>query len=420
MPNVQEAIEAIDRGEIENGLSLLKKSRENADHETLLEIAQIYNELGFIQEASDVAEELIAFYPEVDDLKLFAAELYIEMEQEEEALHLLSSITSENERYLEALVLSADLYERQGLSEVAEQKLLTAKRIAPNEPVITFGLGEFYLHHGNFNRSRIYYEELIKAGHEDFNQTPIHLRMAESLTGSGQFEEALTYYEKGLQEESNPDDWFGYALTANRIGEHQKTIQALNHLKDLDPQYTTLYPTLAQAYEEEGALQEAMEACLEGIRWDEFNDELYLQAGKLAFRLHDQGKGIELLKHAISLNPSNTNAISVLMEQYLQGGMYEAVTDLAGEVERYGDLPPGAIWKTAVAYRELEDDEHALKKYVEAYTELKDQPEFLEDYGWYSLEIGERARAKELFSKTMAIDPDRLHLEEEINRLQDL
>ncbi len=420
MPKVQEAIDAIDRGEIENGLSLLKKLRENADHETLLEIAQIYNELGFIQEASDVAEELIAFYPEVEDLKLFAAELYIEMEQEEEALQLLSSITSENERYLEALVLSADLYERQGLSEVAEQKLLTAKRIAPNEPVITFGLGEFYLHQGNFNRSRIYYEELIKAGHEDFNQAPIHLRMAESLTGSGQFEEALTYYEKGLQEESNPDDWFGYALTASRIGEHQKTIQALNHLKDLDPQYTTLYPALAQAYEGEGALQEAMEACLEGIRWDEFNDELYLQAGKLAFRLHDQDKGIELLKHAISLNPSNTNAISVLMEQYLQGGMYEAVTDLAGEVERYGDLPPAAIWKTAVAYRELEDDEHALKKYLEAYTELKDQPEFLEDYGWYSLEIGERTRAKELFSKSMAIDPDRLHLEEEIIRLQDL
>ncbi|WP_408006522.1 tetratricopeptide repeat protein [Pseudalkalibacillus sp. A8] len=419
MPSVQEAIETIDRGEIEKGLGLLKKLRENADHDTLLEIAQIYNELGFIEEALDVIEELIAFYPEVDDLKLFAAELYIEIEHEEEALQMLSSITSENERYLEALVLSADLYERQGLSEVAEQKLLTAKRIAPNEPVITFGLGEFYLHQGNFNRSRIYYEELIKAGHEDFNQIPIHLRMAESLTGSGQFEEALTCYEKGLQEESNPDDWFGYALTASRIGEHQKAIQALNHLKDLDPQYTTLYPTLARAYEEEGALQEAMEACLEGIRWDEFNEELYLQAGKLAFRLKDQDKGIELLKHTLSLNPSNMNATSVLMEQYLQDNMYEAVTDLAGEIGRYGDLSPDANWKTAVAYRELEDDEHALKKYQEAYTELKDQPEFLEDYGWYSLEISERGKAKELFSKAMTIDPDRHHLEEEILRLQD-
>ncbi|WP_221565189.1 tetratricopeptide repeat protein [Alkalihalobacillus sp. TS-13] len=420
MPSVQEAIESIDRGEIEKGLGLLKNVRENADHDTLLEIAQLYSELGFMEEAIDVTEELIAFYPDLDELKLFAAELYMEIEREEEALQQLSTITPDHDGYLEALVLSADLYERQGLTEVAEQKLLTAKRIAPNEPVITFGLGEFYLHQGNFNRSRIYYEELLKSGHEHFNQTPVLLRMAESLTGSGQFEEALKYYEKGLQDESNPDDWFGYALTASRIGEYQKTIQALNHLKELDPQYTTLYPALAQAYEEEGALKEAMDVSLEGIRWDEFNEELYLQAGKLAFRLNDQENGIELLKNTLSLNPSNMKATSVLMEQYLQDEMFEALIDLAVEIERYGDLSPDANWKTAVAYRELEDDENALEKYEEAYTELKEQPEFLEDYGWYSLEIGQRDKAKILFTKAMEIDPDRFHLEEEINRLKDL
>lgn len=419
MPSVENAIEKIDRGEIEEGLKMLKDLRESSDHDTLLEIAQIYTELGFIEDAIDVTEELMAFHPDVDELKLFGAELYMEVEKEEEALHLLSAVGPGAEQYLEALLLSADLYERQGLLEVAEQKLLTAKREAPNEPVITFGLGEFYLHQGNFNRSILYYEELLKSGHDHFNQTSISLRLAEALTGSGKFEEALAHYEKGLKDDSNPDDWFGYALTADRIGENQKTIKALNHLKDLDPQYTTLYPILAHAYAEEGALHEAMEVYVEGMRLDEYNEELYLQAGQLAFRLKDEEKGIELLKHALSLDPSNMKATSVLMEQYITNEQYEAVIDLAIEVERYGDLSPDANWKAAMAYRELEEDQDALKRYENAYNELEDQAEFLEDFGWYMIEIGQRDKAKRLLQKSLELDPDRQHLEEELLRLED-
>lgn len=419
MPNVEKAIEKIDRGEIEEGLAQLKTLRETSDHDTLLEIAQIYQELGFIDEAIDVTEELMAFYPEVDELKIFGAELYMEMEREEEALQLLSSISTEGDQYLEALLLSADLYERQGLSEVAEQKLLSAKRHAPNEPVITFGLGEFYLHQGNFNRSILYFEELIKSGHETFNHTPILLRLAEALTGSGKFEQAIDYYEKGLKDDSSPDEWFGFALTTDRIGEHQKTIHALNHLKDLDPQYTTLYPVLARAYIEEGALEEAMEVYLEGMRLDEFNEELYLQAGELAFQLKDNDRAVELLQHALGLDPSNMKATSILIDQYVKAEQYEQVIDLALEVERYGDLAPDAMWKTASAYRELENDEHALKRYEIAYNDLKDQAEFLEDYGWYMIEIGKRDKAKDLLQKALAFDPQRIHLEEELIRLEE-
>ncbi|WP_349407563.1 tetratricopeptide repeat protein [Pseudalkalibacillus sp. SCS-8] len=420
MPSVEKAIEKIEKGEHEEGLSLLKDLREKSDHETLLQIAQIYYELGLIEDAIDVTEELIAFHPDVDELKMFAAELYMEMEREEEAIDLLSSVDQDSDEYLESLLLAADLYERQGLSEVAEQKLLTAKRIAPNEPVITFGLGEFYLHHGNFNRSAIYFEALLNEGHETFNHTSVALRLAEALTGSGKFEEAVAYYEKGLNDESNPDDWFGYALTTERVGDHQKTIKALNHLKDLDPQYTTLYPTLAKAYEEEGAIKEAMDVYLEGIRLDEFNPELYFHAAKLALKLDQEEKGHDLLKHALSLDPSNMKATATLMDLYMKEERFEEVTDLAKEVERYGDLSSEAHWKAAMAFRELEDDDNALKHYEFAYTELKEQADFLEDFGWYHLEIGKRETAKDLFKASLQKDPNKIHLEEELLRLEEM
>jgi tetratricopeptide (TPR) repeat protein len=419
MPSVESAIEKIERGEIEEGLQLLKALKESSDHDTLLEIAQIYHELGFIEDAVDLIEELMAFHPDIDELKLFGAELYMELEKEEESLDILSSIDDESDHYLKGLLLSADLYERQGLQEVAEQKLLTAKRKAPNEPVITFGLGEFYLHHGNMKRSAVYYEELLRTKHHTFNGTSVHLRLAEALTGSGEFEQALSHYENGLNDESNPDDWFGYALTARQIDEYQKTIQALNHLKDLDPQYTTLYPVLAQAYEAEGAHNEAMDTYLEGIRLDEFNEELYLHAGRLSLRQKEGAQGEDLLKQAISLNPSNMEATSTLMDHYLSIEQHESVIDLATEVERYGDLSPDGQWKTAIAHRNLENDEGALKYYESASHELADQADFLEDFGWYLIEIGQRDRAKSIMQKALKMDPDRYHLVEELERLEE-
>ncbi|WLD91816.1 lipopolysaccharide assembly protein LapB [Alkalihalobacillus sp. AL-G] len=419
MPTLQTAIEAIDQGEIKEGLALLKQLRDKSDHETLLEIAQLYYELGFIEEAIDVTEELIAFYPDVNELKVFAAELNVEVDREEEALDLLSTIHSEDAEYLQAMLLSADLYERQGLAEVAEQKLLEAKRHAPNEPVVSFGLGEFYLFQGNFHRGVLYYQELYEQGIKEMNGISVLLRLAESLSGSGAFEEALRFYEEGINEETNPDAWFGYGLTATRVEEYQKAINAFNRLKDLDPQYTTLYPLLAKAYEEEGANKEAVETYLEGIRLDEFNEDLYLQAGRLALRMNDFEKGEELLKHTLSINPANSDACLAIMTFYATEERYEELIDLGIEVERYGDIDHESNWRIAQAYRELENDEIAIKRYETAYNGLNDRVEFLEDYGTYMLEIGQRNEAIALYKRALDIDPSLTQLEDEIMRLND-
>ncbi|WP_257351770.1 tetratricopeptide repeat protein [Pseudalkalibacillus decolorationis] len=420
MSTLESVIESIEQGEVNEGLSALKELRSNCNHDTLLEVAQLYNELGFVEESIDVMEELIAFYPDVNELKIYAAELYVEIDRDEEALKLIGTISEDDDEYLPAMLLSADLYERQGLAEVAEQKLLAAKRHEPNEPIVTFGLGEFYLSQGNFPRSIVHYQELIENGIKEVNGISIELRIAEALSGSGAFEEALEYYKSGIKEETNPDALYGYGLTATRIDENKKAIQAFNRLKDLDPQYTTLYPLLAKAHEKEGFVKEAMETYLEGIRLDEFNEELYIQAGKLAIRINDLEKGEELLKHALSLNPVNTDATLTLMNIYQTAESFADLIELGTEIERFGDLDHEANWRMAQSYRELEDDEQALKRYEIAYNGLKDRVDFLEDYGTYMLETGKRAEAKRLYNQALQIDPSLVQLEEELLRLEDL
>ena len=59
----------------------------------------------------------------------------------------------------------------------------------------------------------------------------------------------------------------------------------LNH--SLDENYTSVYPYLAQAYEEEGLVKEANEILKKGLQKDEYNIELYLTIAKNELKLNE-------------------------------------------------------------------------------------------------------------------------------------
>ncbi|UTW69740.1 hypothetical protein KHA80_01325 [Anaerobacillus sp. HL2] len=51
---------------------------------------------------------------------------------------------------------------------------------------------------------------------------------------------------------------------------------------DMDESYSSLYPYLAEAYEEEGQITEALQIIKKGIEIDEFNETLYLQGARVS------------------------------------------------------------------------------------------------------------------------------------------
>ncbi len=83
-------------------------------------------------------------YPEESEFTVFLAELYIDLDKEDEAIEVLHDIPENDDLYVQSLLLVADLFQMQGFDDVAEQKLLKAKEMMPDEPVITFGLAELY------------------------------------------------------------------------------------------------------------------------------------------------------------------------------------------------------------------------------------------------------------------------------------
>ena len=84
-------------------------------------------------------------YPDEDSLKTALADIAISEGEDDEALEYLSSITPDSEAYLQALLVSVDLYQTQGMFEVSEQKLLQALDLAPDEEIIRFAFSRIVL-----------------------------------------------------------------------------------------------------------------------------------------------------------------------------------------------------------------------------------------------------------------------------------
>src|SRR5699024_11450795 len=94
----------------------------------------------------------------------------------------------------------ADLYQMQGLFEVAEAKLFTAKDHAPDELIIDMALAELMFSIGQFHRAIPFYEKVL-----DNNLQIEGISIKESkdeCNGTlGKYEEAIKMYEE-LEEET--------------------------------------------------------------------------------------------------------------------------------------------------------------------------------------------------------------------------
>ncbi|MEK4864189.1 tetratricopeptide repeat protein [Bacillus sp. FSL E2-8895] len=418
MQKFEQAVSYIENGEAEKGLQLLKEQLRVANDEEKYDIARYYHTLGFMDEALAITEDLRLLYPEESEFTVFLAELYIDLDKEDEAIEVLHDIPENDDLYVQSLLLVADLFQMQGFDDVAEQKLLKAKEMMPDEPVITFGLAELYSSKGEEQKAITYYESLL-AEHKVMGGVVIALRLAETLSAIGNWEEAISYYEAGLEEQKDIHSLFGYAFTLYQGEECQRAIGAWQELKELDPEYASLYMYLAKSYEKEGMLQESYETLQEGIKVDELSVPFYVELANIAAKLGKIAEAEEVLQKALELDPGHLGAILkyayILKEQ-------EKYEELIAVVERAidsGEPDTQLLWDLAFAKKQLEMYSDALKHYESAYTSFKNHPDFLEEYGYFLLEEGMRKEAKEVFTQLIQLDPTQIHIEELLYNLED-
>ena len=94
----------------------------------------------------------------------------------------------------------------------------------------------------------------------------IALRLAETLSAIGNWEEAITYYEEGLEEQKDIHSLFGYAFTLYQGEEYQRSIGAWKELKELDPEYASLYCIWLNVMKKKECFKKAMKHFMKELK----------------------------------------------------------------------------------------------------------------------------------------------------------
>ncbi|MBY6035703.1 tetratricopeptide repeat protein [Fictibacillus nanhaiensis] len=416
MNTIQDAIRLVERGDVEKGMSLLEKLKQKATDPEQFEIAEVYLDWGHTSKAMAMFNDLLEKYPNDGELLVSIAECCLDEGLDEKAISYLEEVKEDDDEYLRALILQADLYEGLGLTEVAERKLAAAREVDKQHPLLAYALGDFYLRQGKFDSSLPLLQQAIegKAEVED-----LALRYAEALSRAGKFEEALPLYKKGLDQHKEIYSLFGYGITAYKAGEFKEAISALEELKDMDPDYTTLYSVLSESYEEEGAVTEAYEIIQEGLKRDEHNENIYLQAARLAYKMHNPEQGEKWVKAALELNPARIEPLLRLGDQYVREERYEDLLSLYKPLIETKEEIPLMYWHLATANKELEKDKDAEIWYERAARIFHDDPVFLEEFAYFLLEEGKQSDAKKTLSLLLKLNPGRDDIEDVLNRLEE-
>ncbi|EKN67340.1 tetratricopeptide repeat protein [Schinkia azotoformans] len=411
------AIQLVENGNINEGLQYLHSLIDISNHEEKLMIADLYLQWGFLDEAKEIVNELLELYPDEGQLYIYAAEIAIEQDYEGDALDYLEEIKEDDPAYLQALILMADMFQMQGLDEAAEQKLLKAKRLAPEEALIDLGLGQFYSDIGEYQKAIPFFRNLIDTNVE-IEHANVHLLLADAFVHTGCFEEALASYEKGLTNKIEINGLFNYGLMAYQLERYELAVAKWNELKLMDPDYVPVYLYLAKAYEQMGALNESYQTTQEGLQIDPEYKELLVFAAKIAMKIQND-KDVEAhLVKAIEIDSGFVEAIHLLSSYYLFHEQYEEVVSLLETAVAGDEYDPQFDWDLAVAKNNLDRYKDALNHYENAYTSFKDNIQFLQDFGYFLLEDGDQKRAKDMFERILEIDPQCMEIEEELLRLE--
>ena len=404
MNNSQQMLEALEQQDLSRADSFFEKALEEDSDEILLELGSYLEGIGFYPQASQIYEKLSPKFPEVN---ISLASIASEDGLIEEAFAYLENISPESDWYVSALVLKADLYQMEGLTDVAREKLLEARNYS-DDPLLIFGLAELDSELGNDLEAIKGYAQLDNRS--IYQQTGIstYQRIGLSYARLGKFESAIEFLEKAIELEYDDQVAFELASLYFDKEEYQKAVLYFKQLDTISPDFEGYEYGYSLALHKEHRTEEALKIAQQGLSKNPFETRLLLHASQLSYELHQPEQAETYLLQAQE-NAEDQEEILLRL-----GTLYQ-------EQERYEDIialktyePENLLtkWMIAKSYQELEELGSAEEIYQELAPDLKDNPEFLEQYIYLLRELGKLEEAKDYIQSYLQLVPDDLQMQD--------
>lgn len=402
MLNSEKMVASIQNQDLEHADKYFKRALKEDDAETLLELAEYLESIGFLPQAREIYLQERESYPEVN---INLAQIATEDGDIEGAFLYLDAISPESEAYLSALLVMADIYDMEGLTDVAREKLLLASKIS-DDPLVIFGLAEIELELGNFNQAIKEYAKLDNREILELTGISTYQRIGRAYASLGKFEAAIEFLEKTIEIEYDDGTIFELATILYDQGEYQKANVYFKQLDTMNPDFEGYEYVYAQSLHEENKTEEALRLVQKGLSKNEFDTNLLLAASQFSYELHDSKQAENYLLKAKDVAVDDEDVLMRLTNLYLEEERYEDVVALS----RDNIDSVLTKWNIAKAYQAMEADKKALNLYDELATDLSDNPEFLQDYAYILREFGQKERAHQVAERYLQLVPDDVNM----------
>lgn len=398
MNNSEKMLSAIEAQNLVQAEEWFEKALLEDSDSILLDLAEYLESIGFFLQAKRIYNKLAPLYPQVN---LNLAAIASEDGDLEEAFGYLEEISSNDPWYVNALLIKADLYQMEGLPDVAREKLVEAIQLS-DDPIITFGLAEIDFELGNFSQAIKEYASLDNRTIYEQTGISTYQRIGVSYASLGKFEAAIEFLQKAIEIEYDESTVFELAVILYDQEDYQKANLYFKQLDTLSPDFEGYEYIYALSLHADHQAEAARLIAQQGLNKNPFDSQLALLASQVSYELHDTEKAESYLLDAWD-NADDLEEIALrLTNLYLEQERYEDILDLEDQ-----DWDNVLIrWNIARSYQALEDIEKARELYGELHRDLRDNPEFLEEYIYLLRECGELERAKQEAQHYLSLVPD--------------
>ena len=404
-------LQALEEQDLAKAEYYFAKALENDPSDLLYELATYLEGIGFYPQAKEIYLKIVEDFPEVH---LNLAAIASEDGQIEEAFAYLEEIQADSDWYVSALLLKADLYQMEGLTDVAREKLLEALTYS-EDPLLILGLAELDSELENYQEAIQGYAQLDNRSIYEQTGISTYQRIGFAYAQLGKFETATEFLEKALELEYDDLTAFELASLYFDREEYQKAVLYFKQIDTISPDFEGYEYGYSQALHKEHQVQEALRIAKQGLEKNPFETRLLLAASQFSYELHDASSAEDYLLTAKEDAEDTEEILLRLATIYLEQERYEDILDLQSEE------PENLLtkWMIARSYQEMDDLDTAYEHYQELAGDLKDNPEFLEHYIYLLRELGYFEEAKVNAQAYLKLVPDDVQMQELYERLQE-
>ncbi|HER2959956.1 tetratricopeptide repeat protein [Streptococcus pyogenes] len=410
MLNSEKMIASLDQQDLAHAEKYFQKALKEDDADSLIALGEYLESIGFLPHAKRIYLQLADDYPE---LNINLAQIAAEDDAIEEAFLYLDKVSKDSPNYLSALLVMADLYDMEGLTEVAREKLLQAVGISP-EPLVIFGLAEIDMSLQYFKEAIDYYAQLDNRQILELTGISTYQRIGRAYASLGKFEAAIEFLEKAVAIEYEDEAVFELATLLYDQENYQKANLYFKQLETINPDYPGYEYGYALSLHEEHKTPEALRLVQQGLRKNAFDSQLLLLASQLSYELHDRQNAENYLLQAKEVAVDDEEILMRLVPLYFDAERFEEV--IALNRETIDNVL--TKWTIAKAYHALEQEEVALALYNEISADLAENPEFLQDYAYLLREFGQFHKAIQMATAYLRQVPDDVNMQDFLDHIK--